>query len=50
VGPTRAVKAGPAWVDIANQPLPIRATYLVRDPDGAGNALQYVIAFDVQAG
>ena len=34
----------------SDQVLPIRATYLVRDPDGNGNALQYVIAFDVQAG
>jgi len=34
----------------SDQALPIRTTYLVRDPDGTGNALQYVIAFDVQAG
>jgi hypothetical protein len=34
----------------SDQLLPVRATYLVRDPDGNGNALQYVIAFDVQAG
>ncbi len=34
----------------SDQVLPIRTTYLVRDPDGTGNALQYVIAFDVQAG